>query len=220
MSVRTGGVIPDFTRFGAAVFDLDGTLVHSEPAWQQAKRQVAEAHGRAVSAATLDAFVGRCLAEFVAEILGGDVLPEVRASAAVEIERIATLELSRGVEPVPMAVEFARGLHVAGVRLAVCSSSSRYLIGSALRGLGLESEVGVIVSAADLPRGKPDALPYRTVVEGLGLEAAEVVAFEDSLPGARSAFDAGLWTVAVGPGCAGPAFGFCHMQASSFAALL
>jgi len=220
MSSRAGGAIPDFTRFQAAVFDLDGTLVHSEPAWQRAKLQVAEAHGRAVSAAMLDAFVGRSLADFVAELLGGDVGPETRARAAAEIERIAALELSRAVEPVPMAAEFARGLHAAGLRLAVCSSSPRHLIGAALRGLGLEAEVGVIVSAADLPRGKPDALPYRATLDGLGLAAEEVCAFEDSLPGARSAFHAGLWTVAVGPDCTVPAFGFCQLQVPDFAALL
>ena len=78
----------------------------------------------------------------------------------------------------------------------------------------------MVVSAADLPRGKPDALPYRATLEGLGLEAAQVCAFEDSLPGARSAVEAGLWTVAVGPDCMGPAFGFCQLQAPSFMALL
>jgi sugar-phosphatase len=220
MRARAGGAIPDFTRFSAAVFDLDGTLVHSEPAWQRAKRQVAEAHGLAVSAATLDAFVGRSLADFVAEILGARVGPEARARAAAEIERIAALELSRTARPVPMAAEFARSLHAAGLRLAVCSSSPRHLIGTALRGLGLEAEVGVVVSAADLPRGKPDALPYRATLEGLGLEAAQVCAFEDSLPGARSAVEAGLWTAAIGPDCTGPAFGFCQLQAPSFVALL
>ena len=55
----------DLARFAAAVFDLDGTLVDSEPAWEKAKLAVAQQHGRSITRAQLDASVGRSMDELV-----------------------------------------------------------------------------------------------------------------------------------------------------------
>ena len=45
----------------AVLFDLDGTLVDSEPAWEKAKRIVADRHGRPITQAQMDASVGRSM---------------------------------------------------------------------------------------------------------------------------------------------------------------
>lgn len=46
----------------------------------------------------------------------------------------------------------------------------------------------------ELPRGKPDPLPYLTGLERLGGIAERALAFEDSLSGIRAASAAGIFT--------------------------
>lgn len=56
----------DISPCRAAIFDLDGTLVHSEPAWELAERRVLAAQGRTLPQESSDAFVGRGLRGFLA----------------------------------------------------------------------------------------------------------------------------------------------------------
>ncbi len=85
--------------------------------------------------------------------------------------------------------------------------------------LGLRDVVELAVSSAELPVGKPDPLPFATTLSGLGLTAQDAFAVEDFVAGARSATSAGLFTIAVGPGCTGPADDFRPFRADSLAEL-
>ncbi|MNY62458.1 putative phosphatase [compost metagenome] len=51
--------------------------------------------------------------------------------------------------------------------------------------------------AEDLPRAKPDPLPYLEALRRLGVRADRAIAFEDSRPGAAAALAAGVFTVEV-----------------------
>lgn len=59
----------DFTRFKAAIFDLDGSLVHSENAWKAAKIIVLAHYGLVLSRPVLDAHVGRGLGDCIETIV-------------------------------------------------------------------------------------------------------------------------------------------------------
>lgn len=85
--------------------------------------------------------------------------------------------------------------------------------------LGIGDVVELAVSGAELPVGKPDPLPFLTTLDALALPAAQAFAVEDSVPGARAAQGAGMFIVAVGPGCTGPAYDFCPLRAESYADL-
>ncbi|SPH16796.1 2-deoxyglucose-6-phosphate phosphatase [Defluviimonas aquaemixtae] len=205
--------------FRAAIFDLDGTLVHSEHVWEKAKIEVTARYGKKPSRALLDAYVGRGLKDFLDELFGMPLTPEMRRAIGDQIGAEADLWLDRLREPIPDARDWLIGLAEAGLRIAVCSSSPRRHIEGAIEMLDLRHVVELSVSGAELPVGKPDPLPYTTTLGALGLTAPDAFAVEDSLPGARAANAAGLLTVAVGPGCTGPAFKFCHLRAERFADL-
>ncbi|MFD1881766.1 HAD family hydrolase [Paracoccus pacificus] len=155
-------------RYKAAIFDLDGTLMDSEPAWEKAKRIVADRYGLRPTQAQLDATVGRSLDDFLAEVFGTrnhDEMLARREEIFVEADRL----LPGMRVPVPGAADFLRAVAAAGLRVAICSSSARRHIEGAVRELGVTAEVSLIVSAAELARGKPDPMPYRVSVERLGL---------------------------------------------------
>ncbi|WP_347313365.1 HAD family hydrolase [Defluviimonas sp. SAOS-178_SWC] len=219
MTTPARDAIFDPTRFRAAIFDLDGTLVHSEHVWEQAKIEVTARYGKRPSRALLDAHVGRGLKDFLDELFGMPLTPEMRRVIGDQIGAEADLWLDRLREPVPGARNWLLSHAEAGRRIAVCSSSPRRHIDGALEMLDLRDIVELSVSGAELPVGKPDPLPFVTTLRTLGLAAEDAFAVEDSVAGARSATGAGLFTVAVGPGCTGPAYDFCQIRAEIYADL-
>lgn len=205
-------------HYRAAIFDLDGTLVHSEPAWEAAKRRVLGRLGVEVSQEIYDAYVGRGLRGFLKDVLGPEFTEANRASLADEIGAEADVLLPLLRQPIPRASQSVTTLTELGLRIAVCSSSPRRHIHAALDQLGLMDRVDAIVSGADLPRGKPDPLPYLETLRVLDLGQAEAFAVEDALPGVISAHAAGLMVVGIGQKSLEPEFAkYCRVQLSDFA---
>lgn len=206
----------NLNQFQAAVFDLDGTLVHSEHAWEAAKIEALAQHGLVPSRALLDAHVGRGLAGFLDEAFGQPLSPDQQGEIGDQIGRAADVLLPKMREPVAGAVELLTTLHEQGLRIAICSSSPRRHIVGALAMLGVSDRIETIVSGAELSKGKPDPLPYTVTLSALDLSPQTACAFEDSLPGAKSAFLAGMSVFAIGEGCTRSDFDFCHIRAKSF----
>jgi HAD superfamily hydrolase (TIGR01509 family) len=206
------------TRYRAAIFDMDGTLVHSEPAWEAAKRRVLDRLGVAVPQAVYDAYVGRGLRGFLTEVLGDDLTDARRTTLANEINAEADILLPQMRQPVPGAAQSVIRLAGLGLRIAVCSSSPHRHILAALDQLGLVDHVSTVVSGADLPRGKPDPLPYLETLRLLNLGHTEAFAVEDALPGVISAHAAGLTVIGIGQKGMEPAFAdYCRVQVPDFA---
>jgi sugar-phosphatase len=207
--------LSDYT---AAIFDLDGTLVVSEPAWEEAKRRVLARLGVRISQDVYDAFVGRGLRGFLNEVLGSELSDSRRTELANQIGAEADILLPDLRQPVPGAAESVLRLIGAGLHVAVCSSSPRRHIVAALDQLGLSEQIGVIVSGADLPRGKPDPLPYLETLKQMRLDPKAAFAVEDALPGAKSAYAAGLMVIGIDPGLALPALSdFCRYRVTDYA---
>lgn len=205
------------TDYKAAIFDLDGTLVLSEPAWQEAKRRVLARLGIEVPQPVYDAFVGRGLRGFLTAVIGPGLTDARRSDLATQIGIEADRLLPALRQPVPGASAAVRRLWAAGLRIAVCSSSPHRHIVAALDQLGLSDCIPVLVSAADLPRGKPDPLPYLETLRRLDLGPGEAFAVEDALPGVRSAHAAGLAVVGIGPESGKPGFAaFCRVRVTDY----
>lgn len=205
------------TDYQAAIFDLDGTLVLSEPAWEEAKRRVLARIGLEIPQAVYDAFVGRGLRGFLGEVLGPDLSDARRTELANQIGAEADVLLPQLRQPVPGAAKAVLRLVNAGLRVAVCSSSPHRHIVAALDQLGLSARIPTLVSGADLPRGKPDPLPYVETLRRLGLGPEQAFAVEDALPGARSAHAAGLTVIGIGAEAFSAEFSeLCRFQVRDF----
>jgi sugar-phosphatase len=180
----------------AALFDLDGTLVDSEPRSFAAWSRLFGAHGVPVDEPLIRSFVGR---------RGVDVLPEVMhlfpgmtvgelQSEALSYVRAAGLP---PLEPLAGAVELVRRLAASGVPVALVTSGGRGYAEEALGGLGIRSAFTVLVSADDVTRGKPDPQGYLLACDRLGVAPGHAVAFEDAPAGIAAVRAAGSACVAV-----------------------
>jgi HAD superfamily hydrolase (TIGR01509 family) len=85
------------------------------------------------------------------------------------------------------------------VPVAIVSGAAREEIEPVIGAAGLAASIRTIVGAEDVADGKPDPAGYLRALELLdeGLEASEVVVFEDTEAGIASAKAAGIRCIAV-----------------------
>ncbi len=177
----------------AAIFDLDGTLVHSAPDIQAAANRVLAGEGLApLSLAETTSFIGAGAGVFV-ERMAAARLPAPDAGRT-QAMLAAFIDLYEGAvtltEPYPGAVAALEALAADGWALGLVTNKPEAPARSLLRHLDLTRFFGVIVGGDSLARRKPDPLPLHHAMEALG--ARETVYVGDSETDAATAEAAGV----------------------------
>ena len=183
----------------AAIFDLDGLLIDSEPFWRIAETEVFAEVGIALNDSMCDETIGLRIREVVTHWYRRYPWHN-RSREWVEeriVERVESLMRERGTA-LPGVRELLSQLAQEQYPMAVASSSSPRLIDAAIAALGLDHHFEIRCSASDeeLAR-KPDPAVYLTAAARLGVAPAACVAFEDSIPGLEAGKAAGMRVVAV-----------------------
>ncbi|HJA59553.1 MAG TPA: HAD family phosphatase [Candidatus Brevibacterium intestinavium] len=191
-------MVPDYagpmTNPAAVLWDMDGTLVDTEPYWIRAETELMNAHGLSWSEEQGLEFVGNELltsatmmqqagldlsATEIVETLMGKVIDHIRTSVPFR----------------PGALELLAELRAEAVPCVMVTMSYRRLAEAVIASCPADSFVGLICGD-EVSAGKPDPEPYLKGAGLLGLDPADCVALEDSKPGLASAEAAG--TIAVG----------------------
>ncbi|MCB2130771.1 MAG: HAD family phosphatase [Rhodobacteraceae bacterium] len=184
--------------YEAVAWDIDGTLVDSEPLHLEALLAVSSELGADLSDLAPDHFVGVNMHDvwaalktrYPAELTQRDWIARINAYYAAHASELI---------PMPRAVDTVRALAERGVLQVAVSNSGRAVVDANLNALGLTGLFAFSLSLDDVPRGKPDPRPYLMAVGRLGLLPDEVLAVEDSATGAQSAWRAGLGVAYIGP---------------------
>jgi HAD superfamily hydrolase (TIGR01509 family) len=181
----------------AAVFwDMDGTLVDTEPYWITAEHSIVEEAG------------GVWNDEYAHQLVGNDLMVSaefIRDNSPVTLEPVEIVEdlLRRVIAQVsehvpwrPGAIELLTALGEAGVPNALVTMSWRSLADSVVTALP-EGTFAAVITGDEVEHGKPHPEPYLAAARALGVEVSDCVAIEDSPTGVRSAVAAGVPTLAV-----------------------
>ncbi|MFE9644778.1 HAD family hydrolase [Streptomyces sp. NPDC006365] len=182
----------------AVIFDLDGTLVDSEPNYYEAGRQTLAGHGVTDFTWTdFEQYVGISTAETVAHWKERYAIEAPRDVLLAEKNR-RYLALARTATHVyPEMRKFVELLAAEGVPMAVASGSSREAIEAILTGTGLGASLRTVVSAEEVARGKPAPDVFLEAASRLGAAPADCVVLEDAAPGAAAAHAAGMRCIAI-----------------------
>ncbi|MET8004304.1 HAD family hydrolase [Nonomuraea glycinis] len=194
------------------LFDLDGTLVDSEPHWWQATVSVARTLGVELGPADTPHVLGRTVEDTAAHLLAAarsadpappPRLPERAATAQPDADLIRLLtesfarRVEQGVELIPGATDLLRELGAAHLPTALVSASPRSIVDLVLPRLG--HRFAQVVAAEDTTRGKPYPDPYLEAARRLGADPSHCVAIEDSPTGVTAATSAGCRVLVVHP---------------------
>ncbi|MCD9152797.1 HAD family hydrolase [Aeromicrobium duanguangcaii] len=177
----------------AVLWDMDGTLVDTEPMWIAGEHQLAEDHGAVWTEEDSLHLVGSDLlvaARYIKQRIGGDMTPEDIVDFLGG--RVATA-LRRQQEWRPGARELIEEYRAAGVPQALVTMSYGYIAEPVVDALGFEA----VVTGDSVTQGKPHPEPYLKAAELLGVRAEDCIAIEDSRTGAASANAAGCFVIAV-----------------------
>lgn len=178
------------------IFDMDGVLVDSAPAHLRSWQLLARECGGTVTQEQFAKTFGQQNRDIIPILFGR--VSEDRMRALAERKEEIYRDLIRKRPPiVEGAVELVRGLHDAGVRLAVGSSGPRENIELALSAMNVGDSISVVVSGGEVTRGKPDPEVFALAADRLGVEPARCVVVEDAPVGVEAARAIGARVVAV-----------------------
>jgi HAD superfamily hydrolase (TIGR01509 family) len=180
----------------AVLFDLDGTVVDSEPLWADAMRLIAADLGGTLTEEVLarttglsvPASVDLMLAELGSDLSHHEVTGQL-------LDRTAEV-FARELMWQPGAQELIDALRTEGVTTALVTSSPRVVVDVAMQRLGAH-RFDLSVCGDEVSAAKPDPTPYLVAMQRLGRPATECLAVEDSPSGTEAAVAAGIPVLVV-----------------------
>ncbi|MGD9958827.1 HAD family hydrolase [Nocardioides sp.] len=184
------------TDIAAVLWDMDGTIVETEPYWIQAEYELAEKYGYEWNEQHAMELVGSDLivsAHYIREHTGLDIPPEQIVHEL--LERV----IARVRESVPWrpgARELLADLVDAGIPCALVTMSYLTFVEPVLNHLPRGTFEAVVTGDA-VDEGKPHPEAYLTAAALLGVKPEHCLAIEDSNTGTRSAQAAGCVVLAV-----------------------
>ena len=180
----------------ALIFDMDGTLVHSDPVHLEAFAEVLKPEGVTIDEEIYrSTIIGR-----TNEAIFASLLPHLSVERHVvyaDEKEAAFRRMARDLEPLEGLLDLLDWAEAQSIKIALVTNAPRLNADHMLEALRLAERFPVQITIDQVEHGKPHPLPYLTALERLGLLAEEAVAFEDSPSGMRAAKAAGLFSFGV-----------------------
>lgn len=182
--------------FRGAVFDFDGVIVDSHPAHVRAWKKFFDSVGRTVSEEQLQFVLdGRkrddILRHFMSGLDADQIVEYGRRKELCFRDEAAHVRTTNGL------LDFLEDLQYEQLALAIASSGSKSRIHFLLDSLDLKKSFPVVVTGDEVDQGKPHPAVFLKAAHQLGVDPAELMAFEDAVSGVIAARSAGMMCVGI-----------------------
>ena len=182
----------------ACIFDMDGTLVDSMGYWDRLGREYLESRGVTEGIDEALALTAPMTmlesSELFLRTFGLSGTPE---SAAAEMTAVMDGHYRRDIPLKPGAADYLAALKARGTKMCVATATPEPLARACLERLGVLEDFAFLLSCDEVAAGKDKPDVFFEAARRLGSAPAETAAFEDALFAARTAKDAGFYTVGV-----------------------
>ncbi len=177
------------------LFDLDGTMLVSDPIHEAVFRELWTARGLPTPEGFyLDQIHGRQNQDIFREYLPHE--PDIQGLHERK-EAMFRARLPKPYPGMPGVVELVRLSQRKGWKRAIVTNAMRKNAEAMLEAIGLRDAFDCIVIGEECARGKPAPDPYLEAMRQLDAAPADCIAFEDSTSGVRAAVDAGACTLGI-----------------------
>jgi HAD superfamily hydrolase (TIGR01509 family) len=180
----------------AVLWDMDGTLVDTEPYWIAAETPLVESYGGTWTHEQALQLVGLGLEDSARIFQAAGVRMGVREIVDHLTDRVMESLATTGVPFRPGARELLADLRSKGVKTALVTMSMGRMARS-VAALAGDDVFDVVVAGDDVARPKPYPDAYLQACEALGVAPGDTVAIEDSPNGLRSALASGAVSLGV-----------------------
>ncbi|MER8781453.1 MULTISPECIES: HAD family phosphatase [unclassified Mesorhizobium] len=178
----------------AVFWDMDGTLVDSEPLHEAALIAALHSVGIAPPADLHERVLG-IAAWPVYEMLRDEFGLDLPFDDWIVRKYDHYLPMAETLTPRTGAIEIFNELRELGVAQAVVSNSDRLIVDANLRAVGLFYPGMKTISRNDVREGKPHAEPFLRAAWLADVDPAKAVAVDDSVTGATAGLAAGMKTI-------------------------
>lgn len=180
----------------AVLWDMDGTIVDTEPYWIKAEHNLVEGYGGSWTQELAHQCVGNELI-VSAQIIRANSPVTMPAAEIVDVLLESVVAAMKEHVPWrPGAQELLLALRAVGVPNALVTMS--YLsFAQVLVDALPDGTFAAVITGESVSAGKPSPEPYRAACRALDVDPAACVAIEDSPPGVTSAVAAGVPTIGV-----------------------
>ena len=180
----------------AILFDMDGTLIDSEPLWLKAEIEVMAEVG--------------CHWDEQDQIncLGG---PAERTERYMQersqnikpygyfinrLHEVMRARITNELDLIPNALSLLKECKDSGIKTALVTASSRDLMTIVLKRFPIGT-FDVVVSGDDVEKSKPDPAPYLLAAKQLSVDISKCLVLEDSLTGVQSGLSSGAKVIGI-----------------------
>lgn len=184
--------------FDAAIFDMDGVLVDSEPIWWQVEIELFGELGIPLTLEDTKKTMGMRLDRVVRLYYDRKPWPGPSVDEVGETLTRRVADRVRGeAAEIPGAAAAVRSAKRRGMKVALATSSPYLLIEAVLDRLDLHGAFDVVASGMDERYGKPHPAVFLTAADRMDALPERCVVFEDSLTGVIAAKAASMTCVAI-----------------------
>ncbi|MFF1541508.1 HAD family hydrolase [Microbacterium sp. NPDC058269] len=180
----------------AVLWDMDGTLVDTEPYWMAAETALVESFGGSWSHEDALQLVGSGLIDSAVILQNAGVAMEAEAIVSHLTDVVQESLRTQGVPFRPGARELLRDLREAGIPTGLVTMSLRRMALNVVDLIDFEA-FDIVVAGDDVDNPKPHPEPYLQAAALLDVDIAEVIVIEDSPTGVRAGLASGALTLAV-----------------------
>lgn len=182
-------------RPSAVLWDMDGTIVDTEPYWMRAEIDLVTSHGGVWTEADGMQLVGSGLVQSARILQQAGVALPVESIIDALTDRVMT-QIEKEVPWRPGARELIEQLRATGIPIALVTMSIRRMALQVAAAIG-DDVFDAVVAGDDVANPKPHPEPYLRAAELLGVDIADCVALEDSQFGLVSAVSSGAATIGI-----------------------
>ena len=180
----------------AILFDMDGTLIDSEPLWLEAEIEIMEELGCNWDQQDQINCLGGPIdkTENYMQDRSNNIKPF--GYFTKKLDDVMEKKLSSKLNLIPNALEIINDCKRSELKIALVTASSGRLMKAVLK----RFPVGIfdaVVSYDDVKRSKPDPEPYLLAAKTLGVDITNCVVLEDSLTGVQSGLNAGAQVIGI-----------------------
>jgi HAD superfamily hydrolase (TIGR01509 family) len=183
------------------LFDLDGTLIDSEPVYYESDQAFLARYGIDFTEELNETMFGWGAVDFfnmLQHLFPLSPLNRMPLTERLRLKDEAYLQFGKDrIRPFPGVAAFARLLVGRSVPVAIASGSSPLAIECTLGYAGLGDLFPVMVSTVDVPNGKPAPDIFLEAARRLGVDPSLCLVLEDSVPGVQAAKAAGMACIAL-----------------------
>jgi sugar-phosphatase len=182
----------------AAIFDMDGLLIDSEPLWYEAAVEVFNPLGIPLTPAMYADSVGLRTKEFVVHWFREYGIDATKSAATIlSINEVVIEKINTKGEAMPGVYQVLQMLQKEGYTIGLATSSPSKLIDIVVNKLNITDFFKAFASAEQLPYGKPHPQVFLDCAAMLEANPVDCICFEDSFYGLIAAKAARMKCVVV-----------------------